>query len=173
MRKVQTRSKHDTFGTIDVPAEHLRGAQTQCSLAHFAISTERMPRELIEALARLKRACARVNGQHGLLPPDKAAALAAAATEILERSLMLATALVPYIGYQRAAEVAKRAHQDKGTLREALYAHACGIIGALSQHKQQAWPKTHRFNSRAPRSRSSRRSYARPKSPCCMPPWPT
>jgi fumarate hydratase class II len=43
------RTEHDAFGDIDVPAERLWGAQTQRSLAHFAISTERMPEELILA----------------------------------------------------------------------------------------------------------------------------
>ena len=38
-----TRSETDSLGPIDVPAEAYWGAQTQRSLAHFAISTERMP----------------------------------------------------------------------------------------------------------------------------------
>ena len=38
--------------------------------------------------------------------------------ENLERSLMLVTALVPKIGYDRAAEIAKRAHETGRTLRE-------------------------------------------------------
>ena len=43
-------------------------------------------------------------------------------TELVERSLMLVTALVPHIGYDRAAEIAKRAHCDGTTLREAALA---------------------------------------------------
>jgi fumarate hydratase class II len=39
---------------------------------------------------------------------------------VVERSLMLVTALAPHIGYDRAAEVAKRAHRDGITLREAV-----------------------------------------------------
>ena len=42
--------------------------------------------------------------------------------ELLERSLMLVTALSPRIGYDRAAEIAKRAHKDGSTLREAALA---------------------------------------------------
>ena len=45
------RVERDTFGPIDVPADRLWGAQTQRSLQFFAISTERMPAELIDALA--------------------------------------------------------------------------------------------------------------------------
>ena len=58
---MKTRIEHDTFGPIEVPAERLWGAQTQRSLQHFNISGERMPRELIRALAQVKRACAVVN----------------------------------------------------------------------------------------------------------------
>ena len=78
-----TRTEHDSFGPIAVPADRLWGAQTQRSLEHFAISSERMPDELVHALAAVKAACARVNGALGLLPPAKAAAIAAAAAEVL------------------------------------------------------------------------------------------
>ena len=55
------RIEHDTFGDIKVPADRLWGAQTQRSLQNFRISGERMPLELIRALAQVKRACALVN----------------------------------------------------------------------------------------------------------------
>jgi fumarate hydratase class II len=42
--------------------------------------------------------------------------------ELLDRSLMLVTALSPRIGYDKAAEVAKKAHHDGSTLREAALA---------------------------------------------------
>ena len=45
-----TRLEKDSFGTIAVASDRLWGAQTQRSLAHFAISTERMPEELIHDL---------------------------------------------------------------------------------------------------------------------------
>jgi fumarate hydratase class II len=75
------RVEHDTFGEIRVPADKLWGAQTQRSLENFRISGERMPLELIRALARVKRACARVNAELKALPEDKANAIAAAAEE--------------------------------------------------------------------------------------------
>src|SRR4051812_26571573 len=56
-----TRIEKDTFGPIEVPQERLWGAQTQRSLEHFRISGERMPAEVIEALAWVKRGCAAVN----------------------------------------------------------------------------------------------------------------
>ena len=45
------RSEKDSMGAIEVPADKLWGAQTQRSLEHFRISTEKMPGELIYALA--------------------------------------------------------------------------------------------------------------------------
>lgn len=40
-------------------------------------------------------------------------------TELLDRSLMLVTALAPEIGYDNAAKIAKHAHQKGQTLKEA------------------------------------------------------
>src|SRR5882757_1937779 len=77
------RIERDTFGEICVPADRLWGAQTQRSLENFRISGERMPPELIHALARVKRACAAVNCELGELPADKANAIVAAADEVL------------------------------------------------------------------------------------------
>ncbi len=77
------RIEKDTFGPIDVPAARLWGAQTQRSLEHFRISGERMPAEIIEALAWVKRACATVNESLQGLAPDKARAISQAADEVL------------------------------------------------------------------------------------------
>ncbi|KIF83537.1 fumarate hydratase [Noviherbaspirillum autotrophicum] len=77
-----SRTEHDTFGAIEVPADRLWGAQTQRSLHHFSISTERMPTELIVALAMVKSACAVVNRDLGLLERKKAEAIIKAAEEI-------------------------------------------------------------------------------------------
>lgn len=54
--------------------------------------------------------------------------------ELLERSLMLVTALVPHIGYDRAAEIAKRAHQSGQTLRQAAIA-----TGYLTPEQFDLW----------------------------------
>lgn len=80
---MKSRSEHDSFGAIAVPADRLWGAQTQRSLQHFDISGERQPMALIHALARIKSACARVNHAKGLLPARTAQAIMSAADEIL------------------------------------------------------------------------------------------
>src|SRR2546426_10933260 len=77
------RVEHDPFGDSRLPADKLWGAQTQRSLENFRISGERMPLELVRALARVKRACALVNAELKALPEDKANAIVAAADEVL------------------------------------------------------------------------------------------
>jgi fumarate hydratase class II len=80
---MSTRSERDSFGPIDVPDHQLWGAQTQRSLEHFRISSEKMPLELVHALASVKRAAARVNLDLGLLDGPKAIAITQAADEVL------------------------------------------------------------------------------------------
>jgi fumarate hydratase, class II len=80
---MSTRTEHDTFGPIEVPAERLWGAQTQRSLAHFHISHERMPPELLRALTLVKKATAEVNAELGELSEPIAAAIVSAADEVL------------------------------------------------------------------------------------------
>ena len=78
-----TRTEHDSFGPIEVPADRLWGAQTQRSLQNFRIGGETMPRELLRALATVKRAAAVVNRDLGVLDGAIADAIAAAADEVL------------------------------------------------------------------------------------------
>jgi len=78
------RSEKDARGAIDVPADKLWGAQTQRSLEHFRISTEKMPVSLLRALALTKRAAAKVNQDLGLLAAEKAQAIISAADEVLK-----------------------------------------------------------------------------------------
>ncbi|MDL4915071.1 MAG: class II fumarate hydratase [Enterobacterales bacterium endosymbiont of Blomia tropicalis] len=77
------RIEKDSMGPIDVPADKLWGAQTQRSLEHFRISTEKMPTALVHALALTKRAAASVNRDLGLLPAERADAIVNAADEVL------------------------------------------------------------------------------------------
>lgn len=77
------RRESDSMGAIEVPADKLWGAQTQRSLEHFRISTEKIPVALIAALALTKRAAAKVNQDLQLLPAEKANAIVAAADEVL------------------------------------------------------------------------------------------
>jgi len=78
------RVESDTMGTIEVPANHYWGAQTERSLHHFAIGHETMPPALIRAFGVLKWASARVNHDLGKLSAEKAALIERAAREVVE-----------------------------------------------------------------------------------------
>lgn len=78
-----TRIEKDTFGPIEVPSDKLWGAQTQRSLQNFDISGEQQPREIIKALAQVKRASAKVNHVLGLQDEKKTSAIMAAADEVI------------------------------------------------------------------------------------------
>lgn len=80
---MKTRTERDTFGPIEVPAEKLWGAQTQRSLQNFDISGEQQPREIIRALAQIKRSSAKVNHALGLQDATKTDAIVAAADEVI------------------------------------------------------------------------------------------
>ena len=54
----------------------------------------------------------------------------------LENSLMLVTALNPYIGYENAAAIAKKAHKEGTSLREAAIA-----LGLLTSEQFDEWVK--------------------------------
>jgi fumarate hydratase, class II len=77
------RIERDSFGDVAVPAEHYWGAQTQRSLQNFKIGTERMPLELIRAMALIKKTAALVNQDLHLLAPELAQAIVAAADEVI------------------------------------------------------------------------------------------
>ncbi|WWP02757.1 MAG: class II fumarate hydratase [Candidatus Dasytiphilus stammeri] len=76
------RIETDSLGIINVPKDRLWGAQTQRSLENFSISKEKIPVELIQALAIIKRSAAIVNNDLGLIDSKLAKAIIIAADEI-------------------------------------------------------------------------------------------
>jgi fumarate hydratase class II len=128
----KTRREHDTFGEIEVPAERLWGAQTQRSLENFRISSERMPRELILALALVKRSCAEVNGALGLLGNKKAEAIGAAADEVLAG---MHDAEFPLVVWQTGSGT-----QTNMNMNEVLANRASEILGGERGEKRVVHP---------------------------------
>ncbi|PGS46439.1 class II fumarate hydratase [Bacillus sp. AFS041924] len=78
------RIEKDSIGEIKVPADKLWGAQTQRSFENFKIGTEKMPIQLIYALALIKKSAAITNKKLGKLDNEKAEAIFHAVDEILE-----------------------------------------------------------------------------------------
>ncbi|MCX7961457.1 MAG: class II fumarate hydratase [Burkholderiales bacterium] len=105
---------HDVAVAIGAASGHLELNVYKPLLIHDFLASARL---LADAMASFEEHCAR-----GI------AANRARIRELLERSLMLVTALAPRIGYDRAAEIAKKAHREGTTLREA--ALALGYVSA-------------------------------------------
>lgn len=80
---MEYRKEKDSLGYVDVPAHRYWGAQTQRSFENFKIGGHRMPIELIQAFAILKKAAAFTNLDAGILSREKAAMIAQVCDEIL------------------------------------------------------------------------------------------
>ncbi|WP_027963834.1 class II fumarate hydratase [Halalkalibacillus halophilus] len=81
------RIEKDTLGEMKVPKEKYWGAQTQRSLQNFPIGDEKMPEEIVEGFAILKKSAARANYKLGLLEEDKANAIGHAADRVVAGEL--------------------------------------------------------------------------------------
>ena len=95
-------------------------------IAHAFLQSVRL---LADAMASFDAYCARG------IEPDRARIAA-----LLERSLMLVTALSPHIGYDRAARIAKHAHANGISLREAALA-----LGYVSAEQFDQWVRPERM----------------------------
>ncbi|MGA3541454.1 class II fumarate hydratase [Micromonosporaceae bacterium DT194] len=76
------RIERDSMGEVEVPAEALWRAQTQRAVQNFPISGRGIEPAQIRALAQIKGAAAQVNADLGVLDPNVAAAIAAAAAHV-------------------------------------------------------------------------------------------
>ncbi|MGE5546008.1 MAG: class II fumarate hydratase [Solirubrobacterales bacterium] len=92
----EIRTETDTLGPVEVPADRYWGAQTQRSLRNFPIGTERLPAPLVRALGLVKKAAALANRRLATLDPAIAAAIAAAAEEVIDGRLADHFPLVPW-----------------------------------------------------------------------------
>lgn len=81
------RIEKDSMGEMQVPEEALYGASTQRAVLNFNVSDLKLSREYISALGLIKQAAARVNAELGLVPKDKAEAIAKAAQEVVDGTL--------------------------------------------------------------------------------------
>ncbi len=82
-----TRTEKDSMGEFEVPSDAYYGAQTARAVANFPVSGVRFPRPFIQALGAIKRAAAEVNVEMGLLDPETARLIYAAADEAINGTL--------------------------------------------------------------------------------------
>jgi len=83
------RVEEDALGNVEVPANHLWGAQTQRSHVNFPIGVDRYHwgRPVIRALGILKKSAALANGELGQLPREKVDLIVRAAQEVIDGKL--------------------------------------------------------------------------------------
>lgn len=77
------RIVEDSFGKMTIPPNRMWGPQTQRSLKNFSIGIEKMPEELIQAYALVKKAAAQTNAELGKLDSEKAKAIRRVCEEII------------------------------------------------------------------------------------------
>lgn len=80
---MKTRIEHDSLGDIEVPADALWRAQTQRAIENFPISGRSVDPELIRAFGRIKAAAARTNASLGVIAPEVASSIEAAAASLI------------------------------------------------------------------------------------------
>jgi fumarate hydratase class II len=81
------RREFDSLGEVEVPADRYWGAQTQRSLQHFNIGTDRMPKEVYHAYGYVKKAAAIVNTAAGRLPAWKGELIGRVCDEVIGGAL--------------------------------------------------------------------------------------
>ena len=81
------RIEHDTMGEVKVPADKYWAAQTQRSFENFKIGVEKIPAEVIDAFAVLKKAAALANTELGMIDEKRGKAIAQVCDEIMEGKL--------------------------------------------------------------------------------------
>src|SRR5262245_29465022 len=131
----ETRTETDSMGAILVPADRYWGAQTERSLQHFKIGGERFPRELIRALGLVKKACAIVNQDLGLLDADQARAIIQAADEVIAGQL---DDHFPLVVWQTGSGT-----QTNMNANEVIGNRAIEILGGRLGSKQPIHPNDH------------------------------
>jgi fumarate hydratase, class II len=129
------RVETDTFGPIEVPADHYWGAQTQRSLENFRIGGETMPPPLIRALGSVKLAAALVNREHGRLEPRLADAIARAAQEVADGGL---AEHFPLVVWQTGSGT-----QTNMNANEVIANRANELLGAPLGSKSPVHPNDH------------------------------
>ena len=83
------RIEKDTMGKVEVPSDVYWGAQTQRSIDNFQIAQDinKMPKEIIQAFAYLKKAAAITNFEAGVIPESTSNLIGQVCDEILEGKL--------------------------------------------------------------------------------------
>lgn len=129
---MQYRVEKDTMGEIKVPNDKYWAAQTQRSVENFPIGNEKMPKEVIEGFAYLKKAAAIVNNKLGRLNDEKTNAIIQACDDILAGKL---EGNFPLVVWQTGSGT-----QSNMNLNEVIANRATEILGQDFREKKLVHP---------------------------------
>ena len=129
------RQENDTIGKINVPADKYWGAQTERSLENFKISIEKMPKQLIIALAQQKKAAAMANLELGKLSKECGEAILQALDLVIEGRL---ADNFPLSVWQTGSGT-----QSNMNMNEVVANKAIEILGGVIGSKKPVHPNDH------------------------------
>ncbi len=130
-----TRIEKDSIGEISVASDRYWGAQTQRSLQNFKIGIDKMPIEVVHAMATVKRAAAAINKELGRLDGALAEAIIKAADEVRSGAL---DDHFPLVIYQTGSGT-----QTNMNVNEVISNRAIEILGGELGSKQPVHPNDH------------------------------
>jgi fumarate hydratase class II len=134
-RSGSTRVETDSFGPIEVAADRYWGAQTERSRQNFRIGHDRMPMEIVHALAIVKLAAAETNRELGLIDQRRARAIVRAAREAIDGKL---DDHFPLVVWQTGSGT-----QTNMNLNEVIANRANELLGGKLGAKQPVHPNDH------------------------------
>ena len=123
------------MGVVLVPVDKYWGAQTQRSLQNFKIGGEKMPMEMLRALAIVKHAAATVNERLGKLPSNLAEPIRVAAREVIEGKL---DDHFPLVVWQTGSGT-----QTNMNVNEVISNRAIELLGGVVGSKTPVHPNDH------------------------------
>ncbi len=134
-KPANVRVETDSFGPIEVAADHYWGAQTQRSLKNFRIGGQTMPLPLIHAYGILKKAAAQVNMKFGILDAKIADAIVKAADEVVEGKM---DSEFPLVVWQTGSGT-----QTNMNVNEVISNRAIELLGGEKGSKKPVHPNDH------------------------------
>jgi fumarate hydratase class II len=134
-KRFEVRTETDSFGPIDVPADHYWGAQTQRSLHNFRIGGQTMPVPLMHAFGMLKKAAALTNMKLGVLDIKVGEALVKAADEVIAGKM---DNEFPLVIWQTGSGT-----QTNMNVNEVISNRAIEILGGEKGSKKPVHPNDH------------------------------
>src|SRR5258708_3545008 len=139
----QFRIEEDSLGDVQVPADHLWGAQTQRSRVNFPIGVERYRwgRPVIRALGILKKCAALANGELGQLPPEKVDLIVRTAQEVIDGKL---DSEFPLVVFQTGSGT-----QTNMNANEVIANRAIQLAGGVVGSKKPIHPNDHLNHSQS------------------------